>query len=133
MAKNSQDKLLVIIPAFNECKSIVKTVKKVKDNKLDYIVIDDCSYDPTDLICKENKINYIRNETNLGLSKTMREGFKYALDHGYEYAVQFDGDGQHDINTVIEMQKLIETCDVVLSNRFASKENETSTTHKEFA
>ncbi len=77
--KNS-DKLLVIIPAYNECKSIVKTVQTVKDNKLNYIVVDDCSYDPTDIVCKDNNINYIRNKKNLGLSKTMRNGFKYALE-----------------------------------------------------
>ena len=119
MKKNS-GKLLVIIPAFNECKSIVKTVQTVKDNKFDYIVVDDCSYDPTDIICRENKINYIRNKKNLGLSKTMRNGFKYAIENGYDYAVQFDADGQHDIHTIKEMLKYIDDYDVVLSNRFAN-------------
>ncbi len=131
MKKNS-GKLLVIIPAFNECRSILKTVQTVKDHKFDYIVVDDCSYDPTDIICRENKINYIRNKKNLGLSKTMRNGFKYAIENGYDYAVQFDADGQHDINTIKEMLKYINDYDIVLSNRFANH-TDTLTPKKEVA
>ncbi len=130
--KNNSEKLLVIIPAYNECKSILKTVDIVKKAGYNYLIVDDSSYDPTDIVCQENNLNFIRNKKNLGLSKTMRNGFKYAVDNGYEYAVQFDGDGQHDINTIPEMLKYINDYDIILSNRFANY-TETSTVHKEFA
>ncbi len=136
MAKNkNQSKLLVIIPAFNECKSILTTVETIKKHKYDYLVVDDCSYDPTNIVCEDNKINFIRNKKNLGLSKSMREGFKYAVENGYDYAVQFDGDGQHNVDTIKDMLKFIDEYDIVLSNRFAllTNEVETSTAQKEIA
>lgn len=132
--KMKNNKLLVIIPAFNEGKVILNTVNKVIDAGLDYVVVNDCSYDATDLICKENKLNYISNVKNLGLSKTMREGFKYALENNYEYSVQFDGDGQHDINTILEMYNIInnKNIDIVLANRFKKFENKNYDKDKEF-
>ena len=64
----------------------------------------------------------------------MREGFKYALENDYQYSVQFDGDGQHDINTILEMYKIItnENVDIVLANRFKKFENKNYDKDKEF-
>lgn len=115
--KNNKN-VILIIPAFNEAKNIVNTIEKVKANNYDYIIVNDCSYDATDLICKEKKFNFISNESNLGLSKTMRQGFKYALDNGYEYAIQFDADGQHEVETIKEMISKIPKFDIVSSSRF---------------
>lgn len=117
--KVKNNKLLVIIPAFNEAENIVNTVEKVKDNGYDYLVVNDCSYDATDLICIDKKYNFISNEKNIGLSKSMRNGFRYALENNYEYAVQFDADGQHEISTIREMlSKIEEGYDIVSSSRF---------------
>lgn len=119
-----KNKLLVIVPAFNEGNSIINTVNKLKKEGYNYLVVNDCSYDATDLVCKEKNINFISNKKNFGLSKTMREGFKYAIEHGYEYCVQFDGDGQHDINTIKLMIEKISDYDIILGNRFKdSKEH----------
>lgn len=116
--KNNK-KLLVIIPAFNEAKNIMITVENVKKHKYDYLVVNDCSYDATDLICMEEKYNFISNEKNIGLSKTMRNGFRYALKNGYDYAVQFDADGQHEINTIKPMlEKMEENYNIVSTSRF---------------
>lgn len=112
-------KTLVIIPAFNEAEIILTVVERIKKINLDYLVVDDCSYDSTTFLLKENNVNYISNKKNLGLSNSVREGMKYALKHGYEYCIQFDGDGQHDENTIQEMiKKASQGYEIVLTSRF---------------
>ena len=112
-------KTLVIIPAFNEAEIILSVVDRIKKINIDYVVVDDCSYDSTTFLLKENNINHISNEKNLGLSNSIREGMKYGLKNGYEYCIQFDGDGQHDEATIPEMiQKAKEGYNIVLTSRF---------------
>ena len=116
-------KILLIIPAYNEEKNIVKTVeaiKKYKKIKLDYIVINDGSIDNTKKVMEENDINFIDLPFNLGIGAAVQTGYKYALYHNYDIAIQFDGDGQHDINSV---DKLIEPIinddyDMVVGSRY---------------
>ena len=62
----------------------------------DYIVINDCSKDRTKEICEKNQFHYIDLPVNLGIGGAVQTGYKYACNHGYDYAVQVDGDGQHD-------------------------------------
>lgn len=95
-------KVLVIIPAYNEegnikntCDSLDK-IKKKLSFELDYIVINDGSSDNTLGICLENKIPVINLVHNLGIGGGVQTGYKYALNHNYDIAIQFDGDGQHD-------------------------------------
>lgn len=112
-------KTLVIIPAFNEADIILSVVERINKIGIDYLVVDDCSYDSTTFLLRENKVNHISNKQNMGLSGSMREGIKYALNNGYEYCIQFDGDGQHDENTLIRMiNKAKEGYDIVLTSRF---------------
>ena len=99
-------KILLIIPAYNEEENILRVIKKINDYnskndfKLDYIVINDGSKDNTLKILKENNINHINLINNLGIGGAVQTGYKYALENNYDIAVQFDGDGQHDINYV---------------------------------
>ena len=123
-------KVLLIIPAYNEeenilntCKSIQEYNKKAKQ-KLDYIVINDGSKDNTSYILKENKLNHIDLVHNLGIGGAVQTGYKYAYENNYDIAVQFDGDGQHDINYV---QNIIEPIinkesDFVIGSRFIKKD-----------
>lgn len=90
-------KTLIIIPAYNEAKNIVKTVQDIKTNtEYDYVVIDDGSKDDTLKILQENKINHIHLIHNLGIGGAVQTGYQYAYENQYDIAVQFDGDGQHD-------------------------------------
>ena len=91
-------KKLVIIPAYNEKDSIVNTVKDIKDNAqgFDYIVVNDCSTDNTYDVCVENGLKVINLPLNLGIGGAVQTGYLYAFQNGYDIAVQFDGDGQHD-------------------------------------
>ena len=60
---------------------------------------------------------------NLGLAGCFQAGMKYAWNKGYGYAIQFDGDGQHDAAYLEQMaQKLLESgSDMVIGSRFIEK------------
>ena len=106
-----KQKILLIIPAYNEEACILDTVKKIdkynKNNKTkyDYIVINDGSKDNTEDILVNNNINHIKLVQNLGIGGAVQTGYKYAYLNDYDIAVQYDGDGQHDVSYV---EKLIQ-------------------------
>ena len=119
-------KVLVIIPAYNEEKSIVHVVQKLKETcpDFDYIVIDDCSTDGTLQILKHKKMNYVSLPINLGIGGGVQLGYQYAYEKGYDIAVQMDGDGQHDpryLNDLIVPIINGET-DMSIGSRFIIKE-----------
>ena len=92
-------KNIVIIPAYNESGNIENTVADIVKNApgFDYIIVNDCSTDNTLDICRKKGFNYINLPINLGIGGAVQTGYKYAYLHGYDTAVQFDGDGQHDV------------------------------------
>ena len=101
------NKVLLIIPAYNEQDSILSTIDTIDEynknhssNKLDYIVINDGSRDRTEEILTSNKKPHVKLVHNLGIGGAVQTGYKYALEHNYDIAIQFDGDGQHDVNFV---------------------------------
>lgn len=95
-------KILIIIPAYNEQENIKETVRKIQEHgkNLDYVVINDGSTDNTENILKENNLNHIKLVKNLGIGGAVQTGYKYAFENDYDIAIQFDGDGQHDVNYV---------------------------------
>jgi glycosyltransferase involved in cell wall biosynthesis len=106
-------KVILVIPAYNEEACILNTTKKIdqynKKNKtkIDYIVINDGSKDSTEDILVKNKINHVKLIQNLGIGGAVQTGYKYAYEHGYDIAVQYDGDGQHDVAYVEKLVKPI--------------------------
>ncbi len=116
--------LLIIIPAYNEEKSIERVVKNIITNfpEYDYVVVNDGSRDKTAKICKKNGFNYIDLPVNLGLAGAFQTGLKYAYRQGYEYALQYDGDGQHKIEYVEKLLTEIKSgSDIVIGSRFVDK------------
>lgn len=119
-------KTLVIIPAYNEEKSILKTYKSIKDcnkkNKTNYdvIVINDGSTDDTRSILEKNDIPHINLVNNLGIGGAVQTGYKYALINNYDIAVQFDGDGQHNAECIEKIINPIKNkkCNMVIGSRF---------------
>ena len=115
-------KRLVIIPAYNESGNIVKTVRDIQEKAktFDYVIINDCSKDNTLDICIENGFHVIDLPLNLGIGGGVQTGYMYALNHGYDLAVQFDGDGQHNASYLDEMADVLEKeeLDMVVGSRF---------------
>lgn len=118
-------KVLIIIPAYNEQENILGTVNKIKEysEELDYIVINDGSTDNTEKILIENNINHIKLINNLGIGGAVQTGYKYAYENGFDIAIQFDGDGQHDINYVPNICEPILNgqADMVIGTRYLDK------------
>lgn len=119
-------KKLVIIPAFNEEGNLEKTIKDIKGNApdFDYVIINDCSTDKTLEMCRRHGFSYLNLPVNLGIGGAVQTGYRYAYYHGYDIAVQFDGDGQHSASHLEDMvTTLIDTeSDMVIGSRFIEKE-----------
>lgn len=120
-------RVLMILPAYNEEKNIEKTVASIVDYarqqtaySLDYIVINDGSTDGTAALCQEKGIRCIHLIQNLGIGGAVQTGYLYARLQGYDVAVQFDGDGQHDIQslTALITPLLEDKADFTVGSRF---------------
>lgn len=119
-------RILVIIPAYNEEESIEGVIQELNTIKIDvdYIIVNDCSNDETENICKKNGFNYLNLPINLGIGGGVQTGYCYALEKQYDIAIQMDGDGQHDseflgklINPIINQE-----ANMVIGSRFINKE-----------
>ena len=117
-------KCLVIIPAYNEEENIARVVENLKNNypMYDYIVINDGSSDSTAKICRKNGYELVDLPVNLGLAGAFQTGLKYAYRNGYDYAIQFDADGQHRPEFIGSMlDKIQEGYDIVIGSRFVTE------------
>lgn len=102
-------KILLIIPAYNESEGIVDVIGTVTEYRekapfpFDYIVINDGSTDEEEEVLQSYNINHVELVCNLGIGGAVQTGYKYALDKDYDIAIQFDGDGQHDIQSLPQL------------------------------
>lgn len=120
-------KILLIIPAYNESEGIVAVIDKVKkycfnsEYNMNYLVINDGSTDDEEVVLRENKIDHVELINNLGIGGAVQTGYRYAYENNYDIAIQFDGDGQHDIESVTKLIKPIVAgeADFVVGSRFA--------------
>lgn len=120
-AAPGENRVLLIIPAYNEAENIRGVVEELRREypQFDYVVVTDGSTDGTDEICRRAGYHCINLPVNLGLAGCFQTGMKYADRGGYAYAVQFDGDGQHRPEFIAAMQqKMEEGYDLVLGSRF---------------
>lgn len=119
-------KKLVIIPAYNESASIIKTIEDIKENakEFDFVIINDCSTDDTLNICNKNNFNVIDLPINLGIGGAVQTGYRYAYENNYDIAVQFDGDGQHNAKYLQQMAECLVKNDLsmVIGSRFIKME-----------
>lgn len=116
-------KVLIIIPAYNEQDNIEKVVNNLIENypQYDYLVVNDGSKDKTPEICKKNGYNFLDMPINVGLSDGVQAGMMYAHKNGYDYALQFDGDGQHDPRFIADMVNAMSECDICIGSRFVNE------------
>lgn len=117
-------KVLIIIPAYNEGENIERVVSNLQENypEFDYVLINDGSKDNTEEICIKNNYNFISHPVNLGLDGAVKTGMMYAAQKGYDAAIQFDGDGQHDASYIAQMaQKIEEGYNIVIGSRFVTE------------
>lgn len=124
-----ESKILIIIPAYNEEECILETYSNIVEYNqkhhahFDVIVINDCSKDNTRKILEENNIPHIDLVHNLGIGGAVQTGYKYAFKNKYDIAIQFDGDGQHDVSYIKDIVQpiLAKEADFVIGSRFIDK------------
>jgi len=88
-------KICIVIPTYNEAKAIANIVRKIRQQELEVVVIDDGSQDNTSEIANDNGAIVLRNEDNQGKGTSLIKGFHYALNSGFDAVLTMDGDGQH--------------------------------------
>lgn len=120
------EKVLIIIPAYNEEKNLPKLTEKLEKMypQYDYVVVNDGSEDHTKELCRKEGISVINLPVNLGIGGAVQTGYKYGSENGYDIAVQIDGDGQHDIAYLDNLLEPLRnnSADVVIGSRFIRKE-----------
>ncbi len=115
-------KICAIIPAYNEEKSLGSVLKKIKNHNIDVIVIDDGSTDNTAAIAERENAYLVRHASNEGKGKALRDGFRLALEKGYELIITLDADGQHDVDEIPSFINKIRDsdADIIVGNRLHS-------------
>ncbi len=88
-------KICVLIPAYNEQKEIGRLVEQVRAKALDVIVVDDGSVDQTGVLAQNAGAIVLRNPSRQGKGFSLKRGFSYILEQGYDGVIAMDGDGQH--------------------------------------
>lgn len=116
-------RLLVILPTYNEERSVARVVDEVRGSLpfADVLVVDDGSTDRSADIAAAAGASVLRLPYNLGVGGAMRAGYKYAARTGYDVAVQVDADGQHDPSEVPALLSALTHADVVVGARFAGR------------
>jgi glycosyltransferase involved in cell wall biosynthesis len=118
----TEPKILAIIPAYNESGNIYRTIEEIKKiaPALDIVVVNDGSRDTTAREAKKAGGRVISLPFNLGIGGAVQTGFKFAEKHQYDFAVQIDGDGQHDPRYLDAILKpvLANEADIVVGSRF---------------
>jgi len=114
-------KVLVILPAFNEEKSVGLVVKKIIEmTPYDVLVVNDCSEDGTAEAAKMEGAIVLSHPVNMGYGVSIQTGYKYALKNSYDYLVQMDSDGQHETKSIFTLLGTVESgeCDLAIGSRF---------------
>ena len=113
---------IVIIPAYNEEFKIYNIVKSVLGLGYNVVVVDDGSSDFTAQEAKRSGAIVLGHFVNRGYGAALETGNQYALRHGYNIIVHFDGDGQHNAEEIKDVVAPIERAeaDAVIGSRFLS-------------
>lgn len=114
-------KTCVLIPSYNEAKTVGGIIRELLDKGLSSCVIDDGSTDDTASIAKSSGAIVLRHDKNMGKGASLREGFKYVLKEDFAAALIMDGDGQHETSDIDNFFKKMEDtdADIVIGNRMS--------------
>jgi dolichol-phosphate mannosyltransferase len=119
------ERALVVIPTYNEAANLPQLVPQVlaQDSRLEVLVVDDASPDGTGQLAdglaqREPRVHVLHREGKLGLGTAYIVGFRWALEHGYDYVFEMDADFSHDPGHLKEFLKAAATADLVLGSRY---------------
>lgn len=119
------ERALVVIPTYNEAPNLPTLVPQIlqQDPRLDVLVVDDNSQDGTgrladEMAAREARVRVLHRPGKLGLGTAYLTGFRWALDHGYDYVFEMDADFSHDPAHLTQFLKAVAGADLVLGSRY---------------
>ncbi len=117
---------LIVVPAWNEDQTVGDTVREIRTAtpQIPVLVVSDGSTDRTVEVAREAGALVLELPFNLGVGGAMRAGFRYAVRHGFDAAVQVDADGQHDPSEVPALLAGLAEADIVIGARFSAPDDE---------
>ena len=116
-------KTCVVIPTYNEAKSIAGLVKEIQGLNLEVIIVDDGSQDDTSRIAQESGATVLKNQINQGKGASLIKGFSYVLSKDCDAVITMDGDGQHLPSDIPYFLRLAEYSDngILVGNRMLKR------------
>lgn len=121
-------KSIVLIPTYNECENVSKMIDTVMalPMEIDILIIDDNSPDGTAGIVKTKQSEYperlhlLERAGKQGLGKAYIAGFRWALEHGYDYISEMDCDFSHPVDKLVELNNAVISgrADVAIGSRY---------------
>ncbi len=93
--KKIQPRYLILLPAYNEEKYLKAVIDAVKKQNEDILVIDDGSSDQTLKIAQDEGVHVLSRGYNMGKGQSLKDGYQWALENGYDAVIMLDSDGQH--------------------------------------
>lgn len=112
----------IIVPAYNEEETLLDVVTSIRKYcpEAALLVVNDASTDNTSAVAHTAGVRVLDLPINLGIGGAMQTGFKFAVRHGYDIAMQVDGDGQHDPRFIPDLLAPLfaGTADMVIGSRF---------------
>ena len=126
-APEQAEKLLILVPAYNEegaIRGVVEAVKQVMPGT-PVLVVDDCSKDSTVAQARSAGASVLPLPHHLGLGGCVQAGYKLAFELGYEFVIRVDGDGQHDARDIPRILEALRAsgCEMVIGSRYVNGTN----------
>ena len=121
MSGSGGEPTIVVVPAYNEQEALPAVLAQLADTvaDLDVIVVDDGSSDATATVARDAGVLCVVLPFNLGIGGALRAGYRYAVEHGYRRAVQFDADGQHRADQIGVLTAALDSgADLAVGSRF---------------
>jgi dolichol-phosphate mannosyltransferase len=119
------ERALVIIPTYNEATNVPQLVPRVlaQDPQIEVLIVDDNSPDGTGAIAdrlaaEQPRIHVLHREGKQGLGIAYVAGFRWALEHTYDYVFEMDADMSHDPKHLPDFLAAIQGADLVLGSRY---------------
>ena len=116
---------LVVMPTFNEAKSLTRTVEELLSavKRVDVLIVDDNSPDGTaqvadSLALGNPRVKVLRRASKQGLGPAYLEGFKHAFENKYDTVVEMDADGSHRPEDLLKLLAEVQHADLAIGSRW---------------
>lgn len=124
------NKSIIVIPTYNEVDNITKLIDTIFNIKsdLNVLIVDDNSPDGTadavsKLMKRDSRIHLIKRPGKMGLGTAYCDGFKYALEKGFDFIFEMDADFSHNPEDIPRFLEVIHNYDLVIGSRYISGVN----------